>query len=220
MSDVILWHFKDLSNRFRDALHTHLAYVRTYQGIFSLSRSCKTGSHNRLGQTRSFEILKIYPTVSEILCTRTLRTCGVREYIPCVCNESRKQLDESLKFQRISSDLVYCGNPSCKTDSRKNPFWYLVGPCPSTWNLVFVGFFFAPNQKVQKRKYVFIGPINTTALVQSPNFYIVTLSPPSITGRKSRRIFSLQFGTIPSGGGGGGGGGGVLFWCSVMVQQI
>ena len=39
--------------------------------------------------------------------------------------------------------------------------------------------FFAPNQKVQKRKYVFIGPINTTALVPSPNFGVVTLSPPS-----------------------------------------
>ena len=39
--------------------------------------------------------------------------------------------------------------------------------------------FFAPNQKIQKTKYVFIGPINTTALVQSPNFEIGTLSPPS-----------------------------------------
>ena len=39
--------------------------------------------------------------------------------------------------------------------------------------------FFAPNQKVQKPKYVFIGPINTTALVSSPNFEIGTLSPPS-----------------------------------------
>ena len=39
--------------------------------------------------------------------------------------------------------------------------------------------FFAPNQKIQKTKYVFIGPINTTALVQSPYFEIGTLSPPS-----------------------------------------
>ena len=38
--------------------------------------------------------------------------------------------------------------------------------------------FFAPNQKIQKTKYVFIGPINTTALESSPNFDIGTLSPP------------------------------------------
>ena len=39
--------------------------------------------------------------------------------------------------------------------------------------------FFAPNQKIQKTKYVFIGPINTAQLVSRPNFEIGTLSPPS-----------------------------------------
>ena len=43
----------------------------------------------------------------------------IRTYARCVCNGSRKRLDEPLKFQRISSDLVYCGNPSSKTNSRK-----------------------------------------------------------------------------------------------------
>ena len=51
--------------------------------------------------------------------------------------------------------------------------------------------FFAPNQKIQKTKYVFIGPINTTALVQSPNFEIGTLSPPSNSG-KSNITFILM----------------------------
>ena len=40
--------------------------------------------------------------------------------------------------------------------------------------------FFAPNQKVQKTKHVFIGPINTTAPLTSRNFEVDTLSPPSI----------------------------------------
>ena len=39
--------------------------------------------------------------------------------------------------------------------------------------------FFAPNQKIQKTKYVFIGPINTTAPLTSWNFEVDTLSPPS-----------------------------------------
>ena len=39
--------------------------------------------------------------------------------------------------------------------------------------------FFAPNQKVQKPKYVFIGPINRITLVPSQHFEIGTLSPPS-----------------------------------------
>ena len=85
---------------------------------FFVSLSCKTGSHNTQGQTRSFEILKIRPTVSEIHCTRKVCT-HVRTYARCVCKGFQKRLDKSLKFQRISSDLVYCGNPSCKTDSRK-----------------------------------------------------------------------------------------------------
>ena len=36
------------------------------------------------------------------------------------------------------------------------------------------GGFFAPNQKIQKTKYVFICPINTTELVSGPNFEIGT----------------------------------------------
>ena len=43
--------------------------------------------------------------------------------------------------------------------------------------------FFAPNQKVQKMKCVFICPINTTPPVVSQNFEIGTLSPPSIIRR-------------------------------------
>ena len=46
------------------------------------------------------------------------------------------------------------------------------------YKLTGVVFFFAPNQKIQKTKYVFICPINTTALESSPNFDIGTLSPP------------------------------------------
>ena len=38
--------------------------------------------------------------------------------------------------------------------------------------------FFAPNQKVQKNKYVFICPINTTPPLVSQNFEIGTLSYP------------------------------------------
>ena len=45
-------------------------------------------------------------------------------------------------------------------------------------DLAFVWVFFSPNQKIQKTKYVFIGPINTTALESNPNFDIGTLSPP------------------------------------------
>ena len=40
--------------------------------------------------------------------------------------------------------------------------------------------FFAPNQKVQKTKYVFICPINITELELGQHFEIGTLSPPSI----------------------------------------
>ena len=42
--------------------------------------------------------------------------------------------------------------------------------------------FFAPNQKIQKIKYVFIGPINTTAPLASRDFEVDTLSPPSTLG--------------------------------------
>ena len=43
--------------------------------------------------------------------------------------------------------------------------------------------FFAPNQKIQKNKYVFICPINTTPPLVSQNFEIGTLSyPPNKVG--------------------------------------
>ena len=44
--------------------------------------------------------------------------------------------------------------------------------------------FFAPNQKVQKTKYVFIRPINITELELGQNFEISTLSPPSNLGHQ------------------------------------
>ena len=43
--------------------------------------------------------------------------------------------------------------------------------------------FFAPNQKVQKTKYVFICPMNNTELVVGQNFEIGTLSPLSTIGQ-------------------------------------
>ena len=103
----------------------------------------------------------------------------IRTYARCVCNGSRKRLDEPLKFQRISSDLVYCGNPSSKTDSRKKSLLVPGRAPPQYLKFGLCWVFFAPSKKVQQRKYVFIGPINTTALESSPNFEIVTLSPPS-----------------------------------------
>ena len=43
--------------------------------------------------------------------------------------------------------------------------------------------FFAPNQKVQKPKYGFIGPINNSGMVRSVNFEITLLSePPTVMG--------------------------------------
>ena len=44
--------------------------------------------------------------------------------------------------------------------------------------------FFAPNQKVQKPKYVFIGPINNSGMVRSVNFEITLLSEPPNIGVK------------------------------------
>ena len=129
-----------------------------YQRDFFVSRSWKTDSHNRLGPC-------------------------VRAYVPCMCNGSRKRLDESLKFQRISSDLVYCGNPSAKTKKS------LLVPGRAPPQYLKFGLrrgFFAPNQKVQKRKYVFISPINTTRLVHSPNFDFGTLSPRLPVPRKPK----------------------------------
>ena len=62
-------------------------------------------------------------------------------------------------------------------------------------DLAFVWVFFSPNQKIQKTKYVFIGPINTTALESNPNFDIGTLSPPS-KGLKCKinTIFFWEYG--------------------------
>ena len=61
-----------------------------------------------------------------------------------------------------------------------------------SWYLTGIQWFFAPNQKVQKIKYVFIGPINTTALVQSPNFEIGTLSPPSTYGHLCSQLVQTK----------------------------
>ena len=141
---------------------------------FFVSRSWKTGSHNRLGQMRSFDILKIHPTVSEIHCTRkvlayvrtcvrTLRGQWILETVGQIFEISKDLIWHSLLWEPVFQDRLVPG--------RALPQYLKFG---------LRRVFFAPNQKVQKRQYVFISPINTTRLVQSPNFDFGTLSPPSI----------------------------------------
>ena len=164
----------------------HGPCVRTYEGIFSLSWSWKTGSHNRLCQMRSFEISKICPTLSKIHCPRkvrthvrtyasTLRVQWISETVGWIFKMSKDLIWPSLLWEPVFQDRLT--KKSLLVPGRAPPQYLKFGLRRG---------FFAPNQKVQKRKYVFISPINTTRLVHSPNFDFGTLSPRLPVPRKPK----------------------------------
>ena len=75
---------------------------------------------------------------------------------------------------------MHQNTPNYDPNIHFGPPWLLGGALGGqNLDLALVGFFFAPNQKVQKTKYVLICPINTPPPLVSQNFEIDTLSTPS-----------------------------------------